>query len=88
MTWEEYKAKGVPGRIEAILNGENPTLVTRLESGFVVLGDSQMLPGYCVLLAYPNEEYYAPEVMFDLVKRGDMKRQLSLRLQELVKEHG
>jgi diadenosine tetraphosphate (Ap4A) HIT family hydrolase len=160
MTWEEYKAKGVPGRIEAILNNEDLTLVTRLESGFVVLGDSQMLPGYCVLLAYPmveslealpfqkrltflrdmtllgqaiqeiykadrinhgifcnydlylhahvwaryayeveerrihpawrypNEEYYAPEVMFDLVKRGDMKRQLSLRLQELVKEHG
>lgn len=56
MTWEEYKAKGIPGRLEAILNNENPTLVTRLESGFVVLGDSQMLPGYCVLLAYPIVE--------------------------------
>jgi diadenosine tetraphosphate (Ap4A) HIT family hydrolase len=56
MTWEEYKAKGIPGRIEAALKGENPTVVTRLESGFVVLGDSQMLPGYCVLLAYPVVE--------------------------------
>ena len=53
MTWEDYKANGIPGRLEAALNGENPTVVTRLESGFVVLGDSQMLPGYCVLLAYP-----------------------------------
>jgi diadenosine tetraphosphate (Ap4A) HIT family hydrolase len=56
MTWEEYKAKGIPGRLEAALKGENPTVVTRLESGFVVLGDSQMLPGYCVLLAYPIVE--------------------------------
>lgn len=56
MTWEEYKAQGIPGRLEAALKGENPTVVARLESGFVVLGDSQMLPGYCVLLAYPIVE--------------------------------
>jgi diadenosine tetraphosphate (Ap4A) HIT family hydrolase len=56
MTWKEYKANGIPGRLEAALKGENPTVVTRLESGFVVLGDSQMLPGYCVLLAYPVVE--------------------------------
>jgi diadenosine tetraphosphate (Ap4A) HIT family hydrolase len=56
MTWEEYKANGIPGRLEAALKNENPTVVTRLESGFVVLGDSQMLPGYCVLLAYPIVE--------------------------------
>ncbi len=56
MTWEEYKANGIPGRLEAALKNENPTVVTRLESGFVVLGDSQMLPAYCVLLAYPVVE--------------------------------
>jgi diadenosine tetraphosphate (Ap4A) HIT family hydrolase len=56
MTWEAYKEKGIPGRLEAALKGENPTVVTRLESGFVVLSDSQMLPGYCVLLAYPMVE--------------------------------
>lgn len=56
MTWEDYKARGIPGRLEAALKGENPTVVTRLESGFVVLGDSQMLPGYCVLLAHPMVE--------------------------------
>jgi diadenosine tetraphosphate (Ap4A) HIT family hydrolase len=159
MTWEEYKANGIPGRLEAALKGENPTVVTRLESGFVVLGDSQMLPGYCVLLAYPVveslealsfqkrltflrdmtmlgqaiqevykadrinhsilgnydpylhahvraryahepderrihpvplyplEEFYAPEVMFDAAKHGEMKLKLAARLQELVKEY-
>jgi diadenosine tetraphosphate (Ap4A) HIT family hydrolase len=56
MIWEEYKARGIPGRLEAALKNENPTVVGRLESGFVVLGDSQMLPGYCVLLAYPMVE--------------------------------
>ena len=62
MTWEDYKANGIPGRLEAALNGENPTVVTRLESGFVVLGDSQMLPGYCVrdmtLLGQAIQEVY------------------------------
>jgi diadenosine tetraphosphate (Ap4A) HIT family hydrolase len=56
MIWEEYKARGIPGRLEAALKNENPTVVGRLESGFVVLGDSQMLPGYCILLAYPIVE--------------------------------
>jgi diadenosine tetraphosphate (Ap4A) HIT family hydrolase len=159
MTWEKYKANGIPGRLEVALKGENPTVVTRLESGFVVLGDSQMLPGYCVLLAYPvveslealpfqkrlmflremtvlgqavqevykadrinhgifcnydlylhahvwaryahepderrihpvwfypKEELYAPEVMFDPVKHGEIKQKLAIRIQELVKEY-
>lgn len=37
-------------RIGSALRGENPTVLTRLDTGFVVLGDSQLLPGYCVLL--------------------------------------
>ncbi|MEV6349621.1 diadenosine tetraphosphate hydrolase [Actinoplanes sp. NPDC051851] len=37
-------------RIGSALRGENPTVLTRLDSGFVVLGDSQFLPGYCLLL--------------------------------------
>lgn len=33
--------------------GKLPRAVCRLESGWVVLGDPQVLPGYCVLLADP-----------------------------------
>ena len=34
--------------------GENPTLLVKMASGFAVLADSQFLPGYCILLAYPK----------------------------------
>ncbi|GAA1870684.1 HIT family protein [Asanoa iriomotensis] len=37
-------------RIGSALRGENPTVLARLESGFAVIGDTQFLPGYCVLL--------------------------------------
>jgi diadenosine tetraphosphate (Ap4A) HIT family hydrolase len=40
-------------RIASALDGTNPTMVTRMKSGIVVLGDSQLLPGYCILIAYP-----------------------------------
>jgi diadenosine tetraphosphate (Ap4A) HIT family hydrolase len=53
MTWDEWKQKGIPGRLEAALRGENPTVIARMPSGFAVLGDTQFLPGYCVLLAHP-----------------------------------
>ena len=38
-------------RIGSALRGENPTVLRRLRRGFAVMGDSQFLPGYCVLLA-------------------------------------
>lgn len=41
-------------RIGSVLKGENPTVITRMRSGFAVLGDTQFLPGYCLLLAYPK----------------------------------
>lgn len=37
-------------RIGSALRGENPTVLRRLETGFAVIGDTQFLPGYCVLL--------------------------------------
>ncbi|MFD5096148.1 HIT family protein [Amycolatopsis thailandensis] len=37
-------------RIGSALRGENPTVLRRLEAGFAVIGDTQFLPGYCVLL--------------------------------------
>lgn len=41
-------------RIGSALNGTNPTVITRMRSGFAVIGDTQFLPGYCVLIAYPR----------------------------------
>lgn len=41
-------------RIGAAERGENPLLLRRLRSGFAVIGDTQFLPGYCVLLAAPG----------------------------------
>ncbi len=47
MNWKQ-------NRIEAALKGENPTVLIRMKSGFAVLGDTQFLPGYCILLGYPQ----------------------------------
>jgi diadenosine tetraphosphate (Ap4A) HIT family hydrolase len=43
-------------RIGSAERGENPTVLTRMRSGFAVIGDSQFLPGYCLLLASPKVE--------------------------------
>ncbi|WP_414941991.1 HIT family protein [Amycolatopsis sp. cmx-11-51] len=37
-------------RVGSALRGENPTVLRRLDTGFAVIGDTQFLPGYCVLL--------------------------------------
>ena len=36
------------------MRGENPLVITELKSGFAVIGDTQFLPGYCVLLPSQN----------------------------------
>ncbi len=41
-------------RLGAALRGENPTVLARMRSGFAVMGDTQFLPGYCLLLAVPK----------------------------------
>lgn len=41
-------------RIASAVSGENPTVMAKMRSGFAVIGDSQFLPGYCVLLGYPR----------------------------------
>ncbi len=43
-------------RFGAIERGENPMVIARMKSGYAVIGDTQFLPGYCVLLAYPKVE--------------------------------
>ncbi len=37
-------------RIGSAQRGENPTVLRHLDAGFAVIGDTQFLPGYCVLL--------------------------------------
>jgi diadenosine tetraphosphate (Ap4A) HIT family hydrolase len=40
-------------RVEACRAGADPTLVARLPSGWAVMGDPQVLAGYCLLLPDP-----------------------------------
>jgi diadenosine tetraphosphate (Ap4A) HIT family hydrolase len=39
--------------VEQARRGDLPRVVARLESGWAVLGDPQILPGYCLLLPDP-----------------------------------
>lgn len=41
-------------RIASAHRGENPMVLAKMRSGFAVIGDTQFLPGYCVLL--PSEK--------------------------------
>ncbi len=41
-------------RIGYALRGENPTMLARMNSGFVFMMDNQFLPGWCILTAYPQ----------------------------------
>jgi diadenosine tetraphosphate (Ap4A) HIT family hydrolase len=41
-------------RVGSAERGENPMVIARMESGFAVIGDTQFLPGYSVLLASPQ----------------------------------
>ncbi|KAL3947815.1 HIT family protein [Lentilactobacillus hilgardii] len=42
-TWQQ-------NRIYSAINGTNPMVMARLSGGFAVMGDTQFLPGYAVLL--------------------------------------
>jgi diadenosine tetraphosphate (Ap4A) HIT family hydrolase len=51
-------ARGLPTtliheRVAQARAGVNPAVVARLGSGWVVMGDHQMVPGYCLLLPDP-----------------------------------
>lgn len=43
----------IHARVRAAEVGENPSVVCRVSSGWVVMGDSQLLRGYCLLLSDP-----------------------------------
>lgn len=40
-------------RVAEAQQGTNPYVVCRVPSGWVVLGDTQIVPGYCILLSDP-----------------------------------
>jgi catechol 2,3-dioxygenase-like lactoylglutathione lyase family enzyme/diadenosine tetraphosphate (Ap4A) HIT family hydrolase len=40
-------------RVDALRKGADPTFIARLASGWAVMGDPQLLPGYCLLLPDP-----------------------------------
>jgi diadenosine tetraphosphate (Ap4A) HIT family hydrolase len=65
-------------RVDRLRRGADDTLITRLASGWVVLGDPQVIPGYCLLLPDPvvpdlNALVDADRVRFleDMARVGD-----------------
>jgi diadenosine tetraphosphate (Ap4A) HIT family hydrolase len=68
-------------RLQSALDGTNPTVVARMKSGFAVLGDTQFLPGYCILIASPSvkslndlELRQRSEFLLDMSLIGDALR--------------
>ena len=43
----------IHSRVRAAQDGTNPTVICRMPSGWAVMGDSQLLRGYCLLLPDP-----------------------------------
>ncbi len=65
-------------RVDALRAGSDPTFVARLASGWAVMGERQVLPGYCLLLPDPvaptlNALAAAERIQFlaDMVALGD-----------------
>lgn len=59
-------------------NGQNPFVICKMKSGWLVIGDVQPLPGYCVLLADPLvesinalDEGQRIQYSLDVVRAGD-----------------
>jgi diadenosine tetraphosphate (Ap4A) HIT family hydrolase len=62
-------------RVGSVEAGTNPMVITKLESGYAVMGDTQFLPGYCVLLASPQVEQLSD---LELESRTAFLRDMSL----------
>lgn len=65
-------------RVELARNGQNPTVISKMPSGWAVLSDFQVSPGYCILLADPvvgslNELTEEARLAFlgDMARLGD-----------------
>jgi diadenosine tetraphosphate (Ap4A) HIT family hydrolase len=65
-------------RVELARSGQNPFVICRMPSGWLVIGDVQPLPGYCLLLADPVVEslnamarQQRVQYSLDMVEAGD-----------------
>ncbi len=65
-------------RVEAARRGENPAVITRLASGWAVMGDTQYLAGYCLLLPDPvvpslndMDDAGRAQYLADMARMGD-----------------
>ena len=65
-------------RVRLARLGQNPFLITKMPSGWLVIGDVQPLPGYCLLLADPvvpsiNDLMHEARVQYslDMIQIGD-----------------
>ena len=66
-------------RVAEARRGENQKVVTRLPSGWVVMGERQALPGYCLLLPDPVVPHLnaldtdaRAQFLFDMALIGDV----------------
>jgi diadenosine tetraphosphate (Ap4A) HIT family hydrolase len=71
-------------RVAACSAGTEPTVIARLGSGWAVLGDPQVLPGYCLLLPDPvvphlNALTAAAQQLFlcDMARIGQVVQELT-----------
>ncbi|MBB6173118.1 diadenosine tetraphosphate (Ap4A) HIT family hydrolase [Nocardiopsis mwathae] len=65
-------------RVGAARRGENPMVLLRMRTGWAVIGDTQHLPGYCVLLFDGEADHLTDltrarraEFLFDLALLGE-----------------
>jgi diadenosine tetraphosphate (Ap4A) HIT family hydrolase len=62
-------------RISSAHAGRNPMVLAKMKSGFAVMGDTQFLPGYCVLL--PSVEVSSLNDL-DMQQRSDYLLDMSM----------
>lgn len=65
-------------RVALARDGKNPYVISKMASGWLVIGDVQPLPGYCVFLADPvvssiNDLSEADRIQYslDILRAGD-----------------
>jgi len=75
---EEWKKD----RIASAHRGENPMVIAKMRSGFAAIGDTQFLPGYCVLL--PFREFNSLEEL-NYMQRSEYLLDMSLIGEAIVK---
>ena len=69
-------------RIASAHRGENPMVIAKMRSGFAAIGDTQFLPGYCVLL--PFRELSSLEEL-NFMQRSEYLLDMSLIGEAIVK---